>query len=80
MNSDSDLKTEGALHESQVTKLLHNILSVNSEAGVTFKTVFYRHKQSVLKVLHKSVLGFFLTLKKVENILLSHSLFKNVCV
>lgn len=80
MNSDNDMKTEGALNERQVAKLLHSILSVNSEAEVTFKAVFYRHKRSVLKIPHKSVLFYFPTLNKVENILLSHSLFKNVCV
>lgn len=59
MNGDNDLKTEGALNERQVTKVLHNILSVNSEAGVTFKAVYHRHKQIVLKILHESVLNCF---------------------
>lgn len=59
INGDNDLKTEGALNERQVTKLLHNILSVNSEAGVTFKAVYYMHKQSMLKILHESVLNCF---------------------
>lgn len=59
MNGDNDLKTEGALNERHVTKLLCNILSVNSEAGVTFKAVCCIHKQSVLKILHESVLNWF---------------------
>lgn len=59
INGDNDLKTEGALNKRQVTKLLLNILSVNSEAGVTFKALYYSLKQNGTKILHKSILNCF---------------------
>lgn len=55
MNVDNDLKADAALNERQLSKLLHNILFVNSDAGVTFKALYHRRKQSVLEALHKSL-------------------------
>jgi len=52
MNIDNDLNAEDALNEKLLIKLQHNILFVNSDAGVTFKATYHRHKQSVLDVLH----------------------------
>lgn len=66
MNVDNDLKAEDALNERQLTKLLHNILFVKSDAGVAFKAIYHRHKQSVLEALHKL---FVPALNQVDNFL-----------